>query len=140
MALRVRKKKIRVREKQSLPLYYYVSLPIANILEESKLMEERISQLGVDVEYSKSPSGCRCYRIKRSDVRPGVGLPERVTDEWNTIPFGLPCGTNYKEHTSWAFSPVNYLECIYKEWHRIPRSKKRVRKQTGKQIRKRRVR
>ena len=127
MAIRERRK-IRTRKKEK---YYYVSLPKQNQEIEGKLMMERLSRLSVPVEYSLSPSGCVCYRIKVSDVREGVGLKPVKVDEWNTIPFGLPGGMDYlpEEEAIWKLSKVNHLEFLFKEWKEIPRKKTiRVRK------------
>ncbi len=117
---------IRRKRKKQQQEYYYVSLPTKNYLEEGKLAAERIGKLGIDVEFSLSPSKAICYRVRREDVKPGVGLPERPVDQYNKIPYGLPAGHTYNDgvgpQSSWPFREENEMYYLFDTWEKIPRA------------------
>lgn len=93
--------------------YYYLSFPYTNSMEDTDNTLRLLRRKVLPFEYSRSPSGCVCYRLHRKhEKHPLVYSPP---GPYTTVPVRLPY-FQYGKEVSFIMHQQNTFDYLFKEW------------------------
>lgn len=106
--------------------YYYLAFPYANSMEETDDTVAEIAKMGLPIEYSRSPSKCTCYRVRRdlAEEHPDMQME---ADQYETVEVCMPV-VQYGEVVWYRFWQQDAFPYLHTEWHKIVPVRKRRRR------------
>lgn len=113
--------------------YYYLSFLWRNTIDDFQDTVDLIKNKGMPFEWSKSPSNCMCFRIKRTDWKKFPNLVKTKGKKYERdCPAFMPY-SSYGNEQLWQMEEHNHFPYLYTSWTPVL-NKRRVRRKRKESI------